>query len=179
MENEKRNDAFSSERSSRRLGLIPFLLLAMLSVVAFAACSDDDDEGGSVAALRGSYLAIGEGVKEYVDGEYVGDVYDFQSMYFYRLSPDGTVESLGRRNPYDAATWSFNGNAIVVSYLDSDGNVADTDRFVIENVYDFGRFVLRLNLDEEGTHYYRIACTIDSDAYDDAEDPDWWTEEWH
>lgn len=173
-----RNDVFSSGRPSRRLGLISFLLLAMLSAVSFASCSDDDDEGGSVGALRGSYLAIGDYVKEYVDGECVGNVDDFQDKYFYRLSPDGTVESLGRRNPYDDATWAIDGNAIVVTYLDSDGNVEDTDRFIVENVYDFGRFVLRLNLDDEGTHYYRIACTIDSDAYDDAEDPDWWWEEW-
>ena len=158
-----------------------FATLAMLFVVALcaASCSDDDDEGGT-GALRGSDLIVGDlTAKEYIDGEYAGEVYGFRVNWQMRLKRDGTVSLVGSNYAYDEATWKFDGNDIVVSYIGPDGSVAQASRFIVEDVYDdFGCFVLRLNLNEDGTHYYRIACEIDSQKYEDAEWPDWWMDEW-
>ena len=159
-----------------------FATLAMLFVVALcaASCSDDDDEGGKTDALRGSDLIVGDlTAKEYIDGEYAGEVYGFRVNWQMRLKRDGTVSLVGSQYAYAGAAWKFEGNDIVVSYLGPDGSVAQASRFIVEDVYDdFGCFVLRLNLNEEGTHYYRIACEIDSQKYEDTEWPDWWMDEW-
>ena len=164
----------------KHLKLFPVLMLALLAAVTFASCSDDDDEGGKTDALRGSDLIVGDlTAKEYIDGEYAGEVYGFRVNWQMRLKRDGTVSLVGSQYAYAGAAWKFEGNDIVVSYLGPDGSVAQASRFIVEDVYDdFGCFVLRLNLNEEGTHYYRIACEIDSQKYEGAEWPDWWMDEW-
>ena len=160
----------------KNLKLFPVLMLALLAAVTFASCSDDDDEGGKTDALRGSTLLFTSRGKEYVDGECVGKYDNFQMDWFSQLFRDGTVYN---QSDYASAIWKYDGDDIVVTYFDSSGNVAHTQRFIVEEVRaDIGVFVVRLNLNEEGTHYYRIPCQIDSEKYDDVDNPDWWWAEW-
>lgn len=158
-----------------KLKFLPILFAAVLAMVSFASCSGDDDEGGRASAIKGEDLLFCDYV-EYLDGEEV-DRGSAQGFITYLLD-DGTVE-LGRTygRLYSAATWTVNGNAIIVTFYDGSGPCA-TERYEIEKVYDFGGVVLRLYLDDKGMHYRRISCEIDSDKYDNAEIPDWWYEEW-
>ena len=150
------------------------LLAAVLATASLSSCSDDDDDLGT-SALKVEWLALNNYI-EYLDGQEVdrGSAQDF----IVNLYSDGTVE-LGRTYSryYSTGTWTVSGNTIIVTYYDGSGPCG-TERYKIEKIYDFGCFVLRLDLDEKGKRYRRINGDIDSDKYDDAEIPDWWYEEW-
>ena len=144
--------------------------LLICSLITFTSCSSDDDEGAT-GALHGNNLHIDNGYK-YIDGEKSG-IYTYNML----LQKDGSVDLFASEfRMFDSAKWHFSGNNIVVEFYDNN-ELARTDNWQVEAVYGFGRFVLRQTIDE--LIYARVPGTIDSDAYDDAEDPDWWNEEWH
>lgn len=154
--------------------LFSLLFMAILSAVSLTSCSSDEEEERA-NALRGESLMLTNYI-EYLDGEEI-DRGSIQNS-IWLLHKDGEVE-MGREynRKYSNATWSIKNNAIVVNYYDDD-ELAKTERYEIENVYNFGCFVLRIYLDDTGTHYRRICGDIDSDKYDHTNPPSWWYEEW-
>ena len=133
------------------------------------------EKGIAKAAKKAERIAA-EGLSDVATCPKCGKYDNFQMDWFSQLFRDGTVYN---QSDYASATWKYDGDDIVVTYFDSSGNVAHTQRFIVEEVRaDIGVFVVRLNLNEEGTHYYRIPCQIDSEKYDDVDNPDWWWAEW-
>jgi len=147
---------------------LSMLTFAMLVAITFTACSDDDDEG-NVNALKGNTILFND-YKDYRDGEVVGT--GSQSWFLYKNGSAGLGGS-----SYDSAKWYLEGNSIVINYY-SDGEVADTEKYTVENVYSFGKVVIRIDINSGDVDYRRIEGSIDSEDYDDAVTPDWWYEEW-
>lgn len=148
-------------------------IMMMALCVNFVACSSDDEKES--IALKGNNLVL-ESYKDYKDGEVVGSGYNMSTL----LNSDGTVKFYNSNDTrlYNGGVWSANGNSLKIVYYDKSGDIAKTDNYIIENVYSFGSFLLRLDINSSSTDYRRVCGMIDSDDYDDAEAPEWFKDEW-
>lgn len=157
----------------KTLKFIGMVIVTILSCMSLISCSSDEENESN--ALKGYNLAL-ESYKDYKDGEVVDHGINMSTL----LKSDGTVEFHNSYDTrlYDGGLWSVGGNSLKIIYYDKTGEIAKTENYRIENVYSFGYFVLRLDVNSSSTDYRRVCGIIDSDDYDDAETPEWFEEEW-